>query len=115
MATGFGGIAARTLILPAALTALCLGGAAAATAQELALADRGPRFLARLPASDDKAPLDVNATPVLRRRVSLTNPGATVGSLLNTLQKQTGLKLIYSADVIPVRRAMAIRAESITL
>src|SRR5260370_6370793 len=89
--------------------------ASSGAGQEPAEADRGPRFLWRASPIAEPVPIDMNATPTLRRRVTLTNADATVGQLLGALQKQTGVKFIYSGDAIPVARRVGLRAESITL
>ena len=95
---------------------LCLGSlAGSASAQELLLADRAPRFLRSAPS--DRAPVEIDASsiPVLRRVVSLNIRGATVGRLLAAIERQTGLEFQYSRAIVAVDRPVSLRADSISV
>src|SRR5688500_10244268 len=101
--------------------ALLLGGIVAgavpagATAQELALAERGPRFLyAATPKSVPK-PVDVKRTPVLRQQVSLQRDGVTLRAALAAITEQTGLRFVFSRDEIATDTRVHLRAEQITV
>lgn len=96
-------------------SALTLAPPAAATAQQLAQADRGPRFLRHVSSSSVPVEIDMNATPVLRRRVALTRDRATLGEMLGAIRRQTGLKFIYSSDLVPADQVIGLRADSITV
>lgn len=102
----------RALVVLAGLT---MHAGVAAPAQQLAQADRGPRFLRHVTRAEPPVEVDMNATPVLRRRVALTQPAATLGQILRAIRRQVGLKFIYSADVIPADRVIGLRADSITV
>jgi TonB-linked SusC/RagA family outer membrane protein len=88
--------------------------AAKAVAQEMALNERGPRFLW---ASSSGAPVEVAASSsaALRQVVSLNIERATVGSLLASVERQAGLNFIFSRAILPVDRPVALRADSITV
>src|SRR6266542_1513846 len=74
---------------------------ACAAAQEVALAERGPRFLVA-PEAPKAAPREIDASTnvLLRQVVSLNFDGPTVGRLLEAIERQTGLKFYYGADVL---------------
>ena len=97
-----------------ALVAL-MPGIAAAQGQELALAERGPRFLfASAPSARPKA-VDVRRTPVLRRQISLEVDGSTLAEALADITRQSGLAFVYSRDVISPEARVHLRAEQITV
>ncbi len=105
-------LARGALVVGAAL----FGGAASpAAGQELAQVDRGPRFLREVAVGEPRVEMDLNSTPVLRRRISLGGDERTLGGLLSAIAKQAGLKLVYSADLLPADRAIRFRADSITV
>jgi len=83
-----------------------------ATAQELAQ-DRAPRFLlaidSRLP------PVDIDRTPSLGRRLSLSLDGATIKEALSEIGRQSGLRLAYGDDLLPPDGRVHLRAEGITV
>ncbi len=86
-----------------------------ASAQTLALASGGPRFL--YASAKTTRPVEVNPTAnvTLRRRVSLNLERPTVGSLLSAISRQTGLEFVYSRQVLPVNREVGLHADSITV
>jgi outer membrane receptor protein involved in Fe transport len=86
------------------------------TAQQLALAERGPRFL-MAPAKAGGAPVEVEAATNARFRqeVSLTLEHPTVGRLLKEISRQTGLEFFYGEDVLSPDRPVALSAERITV
>jgi outer membrane receptor protein involved in Fe transport len=87
-----------------------------AAAQELALAERGPRFL-MASAKAGGAPVEVEAATNARFRqeVSLTLEHPTVGRLLKEISRQTGLEFFYGEDVLSPDRPVALSAERITV
>jgi outer membrane receptor protein involved in Fe transport len=97
------------------LAATALGGLVGASAQDLALAGRGPRFLfADNPEATPRA-IDVRAVRVLRDRIALDLDGATLADALGAITRQTGLKFVYSADVVPADSRVHLRAQEITV
>src|SRR6266487_7107701 len=97
------------------LAATVLGGLAEASAQDLALAGRAPRFLfAERPEATPRR-IDVRGVRVLRDRISLDLDGATLADALGAITRQTGLKFVYSADVVPADARVHLRAQEITV
>jgi outer membrane receptor protein involved in Fe transport len=74
--------------------------------------ERGPRFL--LATATKVVPMDASKTPVLARRLSLELEGATLKQALAEIIDQSGLRLAYSDDVVPLQRRVHLRAEAIT-
>ena len=106
---------ARLLVL--GLPALFAVSATRPTAaQELALAERGPRFLVAS-AKAGGPPVEIEATTNMRLRqeVSLTLDHPTVGRLLKEISRQTGLEFFYGEDVVPPDRPVALSADRITV
>lgn len=101
-----GALAAVTL----AVAPLHVAGAQAAPSSAF---DRSPRFL--FAAGARSVELDVNRTPVLRRRITLNLDGATVREALRTISAKAGLYLTYSKDVIPLDGVVHLRAGNITV
>ncbi|HEV8641177.1 MAG TPA: TonB-dependent receptor [Methylomirabilota bacterium] len=100
----------RRFFVVVTLAALASGQRADAQQQEL---DRSPRFLL---ASDSRlVPVDVRATPLLGQRLSLALNGATVKEALAEIVRQSGLRLVYSDDVLPARARVRLHAEGITV
>ena len=83
-----------------------------ATAQELAQ-DRAPRFLLALDSR--LTPVDIDRTPLLGRRLSLSLDGATIKEALGEIGRQSGLRLAYGDDVLPRDGRVHLRAEGITV
>jgi outer membrane receptor protein involved in Fe transport len=83
-----------------------------ATAQELAQ-DRAPRFLLALDSR--LTPVDIERTPLLGRRLSLSLDGATIKEALGEIVRQSGLRLAYGDDVLPPDGRVHLRAEGITV
>lgn len=98
------------------VTALaCLALASPAPAQDLAEGDdRAPRFLF---ASASSAPVQVDALslPSLRNRVAVSFEGESVAKALKTLAERTGLRFVYSRDIVPVDRRVTLKAEDISV
>jgi TonB-dependent SusC/RagA subfamily outer membrane receptor len=100
----------RRFFVVVTLAALASGQRATAQQQEQ---DRAPRFLL---ASDSRlVPVDVRATPLLGQRLSLALDGATVKQALAEIVRQSGLRLVYSDDVLPARARVRLHAEGITV
>ncbi len=83
-----------------------------ATAQELAQ-DRAPRFLLALDSR--LTPVDIERTPLLGRRLSLSLNGATIKEALGEIGRQSGLRLAYGDDLLPPDARVHLRAEGITV
>src|SRR5260221_1909585 len=84
-----------------------------ATAQDVALADRAPRFLYVSTPGASPLPVDVGRTPTLRRRVSLALENATLADALTEVSRQTGLRFVYSKDVLRADARVDLRAQQI--
>jgi outer membrane receptor protein involved in Fe transport len=95
--------------------ALLLQYPAPALGQDVLLADRGPRFLAVSSTRDAPVDVDVSRTPILTQRVSIKLEAPTVGTALQAITHQTGIKFAYSADVLPLDRPLALQAQNITV
>jgi TonB-dependent SusC/RagA subfamily outer membrane receptor len=75
---------------------------------------RAPRFL--IASSSRLVPVDVSQFPLLGRRLSLELDGATLKQALGEISHQSGLRLVYSDDVLPHDdRRVQLRAEGITV
>src|SRR4051794_36956735 len=110
----------RRLILGISATATFMAVSAlgrSAHAQSLAYddTDRGPRFLLASASTSDPAPIDVSRTAILKRRLSLAFDGATVKQALAEISLQSGLKLVYSDEVIPDKGLVHLTAEGISV
>jgi TonB-linked SusC/RagA family outer membrane protein len=100
----------RRFFVLVTLAALASGQRATAQQQEQ---DRAPRFLL---ASDSRlVPVDVRATPMLGQRLSLALDGATMKQALAEIVRQSGLRLVYSDDVLPALARVRLHAEGITV
>lgn len=91
------------------------GVATPAAGQELALAERGPRFLYAASRTAEAVEVDASRSSALRRVVSLNLERPTVGKLLTAIEKQTGLRFAFSRAVVPTDRLVALQAETITV
>lgn len=84
-------------------------------AQELALAERGPRFLQVKRANQPPVEIDASSSGAMRLLVSLDLEEPTVGRVLAAIEQQTGLRFVYSREVVAPDRAVSLRAASITV
>lgn len=96
------------------LLALLVSQFGGAEAQELALSDRGPRFLLAS-VGRDAVEIDPGKALVFQRRVDLDLEGATVGEVLTEIGRQAGVLLVYSRDVLDPDAPARIKAEGITV
>ncbi len=94
---------------------LAAGATNGSAAQQVAVADRGPRFLYAATATAIPQPVDVKRTPMLRQQLSLDLNGASVAQALGAITRQTGLRFVYSREVIPPESRVHLRAEQITV
>jgi outer membrane receptor protein involved in Fe transport len=94
------------------LVAPLLAFGQSATAQELAQ-DRAPRFLLALDSR--LTPVDIDRTPLLGRRLSLSLDGVTIKEALGEIGRQSGLRLAYGDDLLPRNTRVHLRAEGITV
>jgi len=106
------GMIVTALALIAATAGL---GVESAEAQELTLADRGPRFLFAATANSPAQPLDTRRSPVLRQQLSLDLDGVTLGAALAEVTRQSRLAFVYSRDILSPDARVNLRAEQITL
>ena len=75
--------------------------------------DRAPRFLLALDSR--LTPVDIDRTPLLGRRLSLSLDGATIKEALGEIGRQSGLRLAYGDDILPCDGRVHLRAEGITV
>ncbi len=87
--------------------------AAPLSAQQLQLADRGPRFLST-PHADEPAE-DVSRAPVFRRRATLELNRVTLVVALDALAARTGIRFSYSPAVLPTDKLVSVSATDITV
>lgn len=101
-------VRAGAVMATVALMPTAANGQARATASY----ERGPRFL--LATASKVVPVDVSRTPVLARRLSLDLEGTTLKDALAEITGQSGLRLAYSDDDVPLNKRVHLRAETIT-
>ncbi len=82
-------------------------------AQELQLADRGPRFLSA-PSTPGGA-VDVSRAPVFQRRVTLELVDVPLGAALAAMGRQVGLEFLASRQLVPLDKPVTLSATQITL
>jgi TonB-dependent SusC/RagA subfamily outer membrane receptor len=75
--------------------------------------DRGPQFL--LAASSRLVPVDLERTPVLRKRISLHLDGATLEEALRAISAQAELDLVYDGAALPRGGRVHVDANSLTV
>lgn len=91
-------------------------GAPSGAAQEMALAERGPRFLlASANGTSRPVEIEVGSNMLLRQVVGLNLVRPTVGRLLDEITGQTGLTFFYGEDVLSPDRPVTLQADSITV
>ena len=95
----------------------CLAGVSGAPAQGSG-ADavlRGPRFLVALgPSPSTTTPLDVKRSPALSRRISLDLHDASITDALAVIAQRSGVRLVYTEDVIASTDPVSLQADGIT-
>ena len=75
----------------------------------------GPRFLVALGSSPSTtAPLDVERSPALSRRISLDLHDASVSDALAAIAQRSGVRLVYTEDVVASARPVSLEAKTIT-
>lgn len=81
----------------------------------LGMNDRGPRF--HLASSRSKAPTPVNprSVPTLRTRLTVAFEDETVATALKSIAEQTGVRFVYSRDIVPADRRVSFSAQDISL
>src|SRR5437762_5133833 len=94
---------------------LLAGGGGRASAQDLALQGRTPRFMFVERPEADPRPSDARNTRALRGRISLDLDSATLADAPRAITQQTGLTFVYSGDVVPADSRVRLRAQDITV
>src|SRR5436309_1294860 len=104
----------RSLALRIATMSIVLAGVSvphvlSAQDSTVSLEARLPRFL----RADGRAPvlLDINQSPVLKRRIALDLRDVTLEEALRTISQRSGLNLAYSKAVVVLDRPVRLRAE----
>src|SRR5687767_3196124 len=111
----------RRLALPrllGLLATLMLGAPDAVVAQSagetvIASAQRGPRFLVQ--SGRSRVPVDLARTPLLRQRITVDLNGVPLRQALAEVSAQSGIRLMYTDDLLPVGAPVRLRAEGITV
>src|SRR5690606_36215445 len=103
----------RTFCLVILLGAAAASGLAAQS--EDGLSRPAPRFLLASASAPRPVPVEPSRTPVLRERISVDLPDATLGEALATIAGHSGLRLLYSSGVVPLERRVRLRAQDITV
>lgn len=101
----------RSVLLLASLVSL----AGTAGAQEIALSERGPRFLLASTGRQRAVEIDPARAPIFQRRVTLALEHTTVGEALAAVGQQAGIRVVYSRDVLDPAAPARIKAEEITV
>jgi TonB-linked SusC/RagA family outer membrane protein len=83
------------------------------SAQEIQLADRGPRFLSA--PTDASPPRDVRDAPAFRRRVTLEFDRVSLDAALGQITRQTGLRFAYDKATIPSNLRVSVHADGLTV
>src|SRR5437667_3867793 len=110
-----------TVAIVAELTVAAGGGALRLAAQDpaagLALAAAGPRFLAAETgrASDSARWRDARNAAVFRQRISLDLRDVPLGEALSVIARRAGLRLTYSAAVVPLDTPVTLSASNLTV
>jgi outer membrane receptor protein involved in Fe transport len=97
------------------LALLLASSAMRVSAQQVTLAERGPRFLYASSSRAEPIEIDASSSAVLRRVVSLDLEQPTVGRLLGSIERQTGLRFAFERGLVPVDQPVALRAAAITV
>src|SRR5438128_10364748 len=92
-----------------------LATSAAAQVVELAPADRAPRFLYASSARATPVAVEPRNIPMLGRRVTLQLEGVPLRQALDAISRQSGLRLFYSKDLLPLDQVVRIQAEDLTV
>jgi TonB-linked SusC/RagA family outer membrane protein len=109
--------AASILLIWAAPLAIQLAVVPHAGAQgvDVAIADRAPRFLYAASARATPVVIEPRNVAALRRRVTLHLDGVPLREALDAISRQSGLRLFYSKDLLPLEQVVRIRAEDLTV
>jgi hypothetical protein len=100
-----------SLTLLSALFALTGRG----VAQEVALVQQAPRFLRVAEGPERVVEIDAATVPIFQRRLSLMLEHATLAQALAVVERDADLRLVYSRDVVDLRRIVRLKAEDITV
>ncbi len=76
---------------------------------------RGPRFLLLSAYGTTRSPVDVARTPILKRRLSLALDGSPLKQALEEISLQSGLRLVYSDNVLPADGRVHLRTDGISV
>ena len=110
------------MVLAAVLAAAGAGMPLAAAAQdppgEVALAAAGPRFLALTAGTAADAAVrwsDASNAAVFRRLITVDWQGMPLGDALSEIARKAGLRLTYSAAVVPLEAPVTLSASNLTV
>jgi TonB-dependent SusC/RagA subfamily outer membrane receptor len=75
----------------------------------------GPRFLVALASSPSRtAPLDVERSPALGRRIALDLHDVSITDALAAIARRSGVRLVYTEDVLARAGRVTLEADAIT-
>ncbi|HET7620910.1 MAG TPA: TonB-dependent receptor plug domain-containing protein, partial [Gemmatimonadaceae bacterium] len=75
----------------------------------------GPRFLIALASSPSRtAPLDVERSPALGRRIALDLHDVSITDALAAIARRSGVRLVYTEDVLARAGRVTLQADAIT-
>ncbi len=77
------------------------------------LADRGPRFLS--PPTATSPGVDLSDAPVLKRRVTLELNRVPLGTALQQITKQAGIRFAFATGAVPVDKSVSLSASDLTV
>lgn len=100
---------------PALTLMLILPSAPVSAQTREARSDSGPRFLYASVPSATAIQVDAGTLPDLRRRLAVRFDGATVSEALDYVSARTGLRFIYSRDMVSVDRRITLEASDISV
>lgn len=105
----------RALSWPIIVSAWMLAAVMPLAGQVTEVAMRGPRFLVATSPSSAPVPLDVRQVAVFRQRVSLDLTDASLEQALAELTRQSGLRFMYSKNVLTIGSRVQLQAKRITV
>jgi outer membrane receptor protein involved in Fe transport len=97
---------------------LTVGAAQKVDSQQYAMAqsDNGaPRFLYASRRDETPVPIDVGSVPSLGRRIDLDLGDVTIDEALRKIESASGLQFVYSAQVVPLRKRVTVKATGLTV
>ncbi|HEX7120592.1 MAG TPA: SusC/RagA family TonB-linked outer membrane protein [Longimicrobiales bacterium] len=76
---------------------------------------RGPKFLLASAARPTPVRVEPGSVPVLQKRITMQLHGARLGEALREVEAQAGIRMVYSAGVVPLDMRVSLQAEEISV